>query len=128
MIPRIASLLCLITLGLGTSGCVPVIVGGAATAGAYAYATGELKDTLNASPQQTRRAIESALQRLNLRVLSQSADGLTGQYELRTGDERRVLIRYQRVADLATKVTIRVGVLGDPELSNAILREIEIAL
>ena len=113
---------------LASSACVPLIVGGAAGAGAYAYVRGELKETLSASPTQTQQAIESAIARLDLVVIAQSADGLTGNFDLQTGDYRRVSIRYKRVADLATTVTIRVGTLGDKGLSDTILREIKIAL
>lgn len=107
------------------TGCVALVAGGAAGAGTLAYVRGELKEELSVSPEVARSAITSATNRLGLRELESNADNLTGEYVLETGDDKKVKIYYEKLSDALVKLTIRVGVFGDENLSRAILDEIK---
>ncbi|MFP4541510.1 MAG: DUF3568 family protein [Opitutales bacterium] len=113
------ALLCLAAL----PGCVALIAGGSAVGGTL-YATGDLKSTIDETPRRTRDAIVEAADTLELVRISGESDALTGRYVFRTGDDRRITIRYQSIGERLTEVSIRVGTFGDEDLSLQILRAI----
>ena len=113
------------TCMLGLTGCVALLAGGAAGAGTLAYVKGELKEQIPASVSETRNAIADAIQRLELKEVKAEADNLSGDYVLKTGRDEKVNIRYEKLKDRLTEVSIRVGIFGDENLSRALLTEIK---
>ncbi len=105
------------------AGCL-FVAAGVAAGGAVVYVEGELRDTLPARLDQAAAATEKALAALELRVDSAGRDGLSGQYIAHLADETRVVIQLHARGDKATKVGIRVGIVGDRPLSERILAAI----
>ena len=109
---------------LGSSGCALLLVGGAAGAGT-AYIKGELKDKVYASPAQTRNAIARAIKNLELKPIQVDTDKLSGTVILETGAQQKITVRYKKLNDTSTQISIRVGVFGDENLSRALLEQIK---
>ena len=107
------------------TGCAALVAGSAAGVGTVAYIKGELKDRLDASPDETRAAIERAAKELRLKELKADADGLSGDYILETGRDDKINVRYEKLGDRSTQISIRVGLFGDENLSRALLDEIK---
>ena len=110
---------------VGLTGCAVLVAGSAAGVGTLAYIQGELKDQLPASPGETKAAIAEAVKSLELRQIKIDADNLSGDYDLKTGSDETVSIRYEKISDRATQISIRVGIFGDENLSRALLDEIK---
>ena len=112
---------------LALCGCPLLLVGGGAVAGggAAVYYRGRLRETLNAPLPQARKAAAGALEDLELPVLVDKADSLTGRLESRYADGKDVRIDLKAVVDTHTEVTIRVGTFGDKERAVAILHKMK---
>lgn len=111
-------------LALFSSGCVAVVAGGAGAGGA-AYAMGDLKTQMKASPQQVQSAIVGAGEALGLHSISRSGDELDGKYIFRTASDKKVTISYEVIGDGLVETQIRVGTFGDESLSLRIKDAIE---
>lgn len=99
-----------------STGCVAIVAGGAA-AGGTAYAMGDLKGPVEASPKELRSAIVAGTNDLGLRRISGAGDELEGKYVYRTGADEKVTIRYKAVSDELLEMFIRVGTFGDESMS-----------
>lgn len=108
-------------------GCVALLVGGAAAAGAgtVAYVRGELRSTLDAPYERVWSATQRALADLEMPVTAQEKDGLTGQITARATGDRKITVRLRKVTGTATEVRIRVGTWGDEAVSRQILEQIQ---
>ncbi len=122
----------LIVLGLVAvlpwlSGCV-VVAAGAVGAGAVAYVRGELAASVEADLDATYAAAQRALDKLEFAKIDQRKSGLDAQLVRRTALDKRVEIKLKKVTDRLTKVEIRVGLVGDQELSLTLLDKIRAEL
>jgi type IV secretory pathway TrbL component len=117
----------LLAIVIVSSGCVAVLVGGAAAAGAgtMAYVRGELQSTLDAPYEQAWTAAQRALADLQMPVTAQDRDGLSGRITARATGDRKILVQLRKVTGTATEVRIRVGTWGDESLSRQILEQIQ---
>lgn len=118
----IAKLVLILAAGAFTvtaGGCVTAAAAGAAGAG-VAYMMGDLKGTIDASPQNAADAAEAALRELGISVVSSVADDLEGTVTARTARDRRVRIELKRQSPQSSAISIRVGVWGDEVLSREI--------
>lgn len=104
---------------VAASGCIALAAGGAA-AGGTAYVMGELKVPVEASPERLQSAIRAAGEDLSLRKIQESADGLSGKFVYRTGDDRKITIRYEEEGKDMLEMKIRVGTFGDQSMSMRI--------
>ncbi len=109
------------------SGCV-VVAAGAVGAGAVAYVRGELASSLEADLDTAYGAAQRALAKLEFAKIDQRKTGLDAQLVHRTALDKRVEIKLQKITDRLTKIEIRVGVVGDQELSLALLDKIRAEL
>jgi hypothetical protein len=125
IIRRSVAVVTIVVGGFLLSGCAVLVAGGAAGVGTVAYIKGELSDRLDASTDQTREAIERAVEELELQELKSDADGLSGDYILETGRDEKINVRYEKLGDRSTQISIRVGLFGDENLSRALLEEIK---
>ncbi len=105
------------------TGCVAVVAG-AAGAGTVAYVRGELESTLSAGYEKSVEATNLAVQQLQFAKVSERRDALMDTITVRTAGDRKVVIRISKIADLNSKVRIRVGWFGDEALSLTILEKI----
>jgi len=119
----------LVFLGLFTliTSCGPLLIAGGAGlgAGGVIWYKGELETTLQASIHQTRSATLDALKDFKLPVVSEKKDNLVVIIDSEISDGTRIWIKLNSLAESATKVNIRVGILGDEAMSNRILEAIK---
>lgn len=124
-VKRLCLISALFTGLLTLTGCVALLVGGAAAAGGVFYVKGELKADVDASVEQTAQAVEVALEELELTRLISESDSLTGHFKAEDARDRTVDIKLRYKTDEVTNVRIRIGTFGDEALSRKILDEIK---
>ncbi len=107
------------------SGCVAVVAAGAAGAAAVAWVRGELQTTLPANLDRSFNATKAAVEDLQFVKVSERKDALLGVIVARNAADKKIEIQLENMAGNVTKVGIRVGVVGDQELSLAILDKIK---
>ncbi|MBX3364299.1 MAG: DUF3568 family protein [Phycisphaeraceae bacterium] len=112
-------------LVLPLGGCVALVAGAAAGAGAYAYVTGELKSTVDSSLERTFAATKRAVDSLKFSLTEEASDALQAKVGAKMADDRSVSIELKRLADASTEIRIRVGTFGDESVSATILEEIK---
>ncbi|MFH1624919.1 MAG: DUF3568 family protein [Pseudomonadota bacterium] len=110
-----------------TTSCAPLLIAGGAAAGAGGaiWYKGKLEATVNGTIHEVRRATVAALKEHGLPVLTESRDGFVTMIESEISDGTRIWIKLSSVAASATKVNIRVGILGDRAKSTRILETIK---
>lgn len=109
-------------------GCVAVVAGAAAGAGAVAYVRGELQAKLDRRYEVVERAANHAIEELQFKKISENKDALTAIIVARTAEDTKVQIKVLRVSDNAATVQIRVGLFGNEALSRIVLDKIKEAL
>lgn len=114
----------LVILVVQVAGCVPLLVGAAAGAGGVIWVTGRLQQNLNASLEKAHKATLAGLKKLRLPILVDKQDKLTVKVESEYADGKRVWIDLEYVTQSATKISIRVGTMGDEVRSREILDNI----
>lgn len=109
---------------LTSSGCVAVVAAGAAGAAAIAWVRGELQTTLPATLDRSFAATTEAIEELQFVKVSERKDALLGVVVARNAADKKIEIKLENMAGNVTKIGIRVGVMGDQELSLAILDKV----
>lgn len=107
------------------SGCATVAEAGSDT---ISYVRGDLRVTMPHSLRQVHAASQKAMQSLRLSMVSEAGDAVSSEFVARTAQDKRVVVRLNRVNDDSTELVIRVGLVGDKTLSNAVYHEIYRAL
>jgi hypothetical protein len=105
------------------SGCVNVSGGG--TAAKYAYLKGSLEATLEAGLDKAFRASGDAVKDLQFAKISESKDALLAIVVARNAADKKIEIQLDKISDTLTKLKIKVGTIGDEELSVKILEKIK---
>ena len=108
------------------SGCVTTGVGGGSnvTAGTYSYLTRELEVIYGIPLADVWPRALAAVESLQLHIDRQTLDGLGGEIQARRADGTRVLVYLKPTGDHSTSVSVRVGDLGDREMSERVQRTI----
>lgn len=109
------------------TGCV-VVAAGAVGAGAVAYVRGELESSVEADLDATYAAAQRALDKLEFARIEQRKSGLDAQLIRRTALDKRVEIKLKKITERLTKIEIRIGIVGDQELSLTLLDKIRAEL
>jgi hypothetical protein len=125
--PNAGRWLAAVTLGsalLVTSGCIARGTVGAQGAGATWY-SGRLESNLGANLDEVFRASEKAIAELQFAKVSDRKSTIDAQLISRTAVDKKVSIVLNQVTEDSTKVSIRVGLMGDQALSQAILEKIK---
>lgn len=101
-----------------------VAAGGAGGVIGYKYVKGELKITYNHNLDKVWNATKLALKDMRLKIIKEARDQTEGYIEAVTALGKKVKIK-QKFNGKFTKVSIRVGVLGDLDYSLAIKYKID---
>jgi hypothetical protein len=109
------------------AGCV-VVAAGAVGAGAVAYVRGELEASVENNLDATYRATQRALAALEFAKISEHKSALDAGLVSRTALDKKVEVKLTKVTDKLTKVQIRIGLVGDQQLSLTILDKIKAEL
>ena len=116
-------LLCFLLMGCAA----PVVFFGAGAAAGvvgYKYYEGALAVIFQSPFMETWDATLMALNQMNIKVESSYHDLTSGKIKAKRGDNERVTISLKYKSAQETEVVIRVGTLGDKNLSMAIKEEI----
>ena len=106
------------------SGCLLLAAGAAGVAGAM-YVNGEMKATLDGTPDKVVAATEKAFADLSITKVSSSATKLDGKVVGKTATGKDITITVKSSTEKTSEIFIRVGTFGDEELSRQILSKIE---
>lgn len=119
----VIGLLTIAMIGISTAGCAVFLLGAGAGAGAGGaiYVMGKLEDEVNASVPALRQAAIAALKDLDMPIVNDRGDKLTATVESRTADGKRVWITIDSMTPSRSKVSIRVGYMGDETRARRIL-------
>lgn len=124
---RVVLIAALTALAMIQSGCIAVVAAAGAGTG-VAWYNGRLDATVEAGLDEVYRASQRALSDLEFAKISENKSALDALLVSRTALDKKVEIKLTKPAEGATKVSIRVGVFGDEELSMAILEKIKARL
>ena len=102
------------------AGCIPLIVGAAAGAGSVIWAKGALEQELNKPMDHVYTASKAALKKLKLPIAADKKDNLSAKIESQSADGKHIWITLTYIAQHTTKISIRVGALGDELRSKEI--------
>jgi hypothetical protein len=105
------------------SGCVVVAAG--AGAGTVAYAKGKMTVAEQAEYPRAWRAALKGTRDAGLSIINSSDYGNHGLIVARTGEDKRVTIKVDRLNAQKTQIEIRVGNFGDQDLSLLIYNRIK---
>lgn len=107
------------------SGCFMIVAAGGAAAGTVAYVRGELKVTLDKGMKDCREATARAIDSLKLQKISETGDAVVAEFKAQNAQGENIVIKLDRLSDDATQARIRIGNLGDQNMSHRILDEIK---
>ncbi|MBN1793962.1 MAG: DUF3568 family protein [Candidatus Omnitrophica bacterium] len=126
MVQRIFKILFIGVFAIHTAGCAAAVVGtAAAAAGTGVWAYGRLHKDIDASLTQVYEATLKALAELELEPTEDRKDRLTARIRTEFADGANVWIDLDAITANATKMVIRVGVMGDRGRSQQILEKTE---
>lgn len=103
------------------SGCVALAVGAAGGAAGTAYIMGKLTEELDVPVHRTHEAVVAAFHDLDLAILENKADMLRAYVEGEFTDGKPVWVDIEEFPGEKSKVTIRVGLVGDDSRARRIL-------
>lgn len=117
--------LAVLALGAGTllSGCVAVAAAGAATAGVV-WVRGALETHHERDLARVHRATQAALKELEFAIITDRKSAIDAEVVARTALDKKVTVTLKQVTPNTTKMSIRVGLMGDEAMSNLILARI----
>jgi len=104
---------------------VALVVGAAGGAAGAVYVMGKLTEELGYDVPAVHEAALAAMKELELKLSEDRADKLSAHLESEFADRAHVWIDLESMADLQTRVTIRVGLTGDESRSKKILATIK---
>jgi len=107
---------------LSLHNCTAAILGAGAGAGlgTYSYFKGELKLDYPYPYDRTWNASLTAMERLEIEVITQGRDALAGKITGKRADGKAVVIKVKDKGLGVTTVIVRVGTFGDREVSRKI--------
>lgn len=108
-----------------TSGCVPLLIGAAAGAGGIVYVRGALVQNVDETVEDIHAATLAAAKDLGLFVVSDELNRHAAAVKAEYKDGKKVDIRVDAITEFVSKITIRVGLIGDSDESGFILSAIE---
>jgi hypothetical protein len=116
-----------VAVALLASGCQLLLLGGAAGAGAGAasYYLGKLEKTVEYDVPETHEAAVSALKSMELPVMQDRSDRISAHVESEFADGKPVWIDIEATGENDSRITIRVGYVGDRDRAMRILDAME---
>ncbi len=107
------------------AGCLWLAVGATGGAAGAVYVMGKLEEEFTQPVPTVHKAAAAGIKDLDLPILEDKGDKVTAHLESEFADGKHVWIDLDLVADSRTKITIRVGVMGDEVRSRKILAAIK---
>ncbi len=126
MLKRLGWAVLLFALCVQLSGCPPAIfvAGGAVGAGAMGWVKGKLEEELHVPLSKVHQASLAALEELELPIEEDRKDMLAAAIRSEFADGKRIWIDMHSLSESSTKISIRVGTMGDKTRSKRLLETI----
>jgi hypothetical protein len=113
-------------LCLAVSGCLPFIVGAAAgAASGVVWVQGRLQKELDYPAGRVHGAAVSTVKKLGLKVTEDKSDQVSSKVQADFADGTHCWIDVEALTNKRSRITIRVGVMGNKTRSQVLLDEIE---
>jgi hypothetical protein len=100
-----------------SAGCAALVVGAGAGAAGVIWYKGKLQETVSYSVPRVHEAAKAGLGDLNINITEDRSDDLTSEVRGVLADGKKVWIDAESTGSSTTKLTIRVGMLGDKAFS-----------
>ena len=107
------------------SGCIPLLIGAIAGAGGVVYVKGALVQNIDEPVEDIHKASLAALKGLSLFVISDELNRHSAVIKAEYENGKKIDIKVDAITEFVSKVTIRVGVVGNQDDSRLILNAIE---
>jgi len=98
---------------------------GAGALAGYEYLKGEGTKMYARDVPTVKRAVEAAMRKMKIIVVNSACDDLTGKIAARLSDDTAVSVHLKAEPDHITKVSVRVGTMGDKTRTDLIFKEID---
>lgn len=108
---------------LFTSSCIAIVAGGAG-AGGYIYGKGGLKNVAQKPLGRCFAASKNALAKLGLPILKTTKEPDMATIISRFSDDKRITITIKKIDNKTSEIEIRVGVIGDEQRANHLMKNI----
>ena len=95
------------------------------TAETVAYIRGDLKSGFDKPVKKLNQAVMEMADNFEFIVYQERTDALSGSFEYENAQEDSIVIKTKQVDANSSDIMIRIGLLGDEELSIQILEEIQ---
>jgi hypothetical protein len=115
----------LFVVSLACSGCLALFAGAAAGGAGAVYVMGKLEDKVPQNVTTTHEAVLAGLKDLDMPIESDKADKVTAETKAHLSNGKDVSISLDRETQATTKISIRVGTMGDEKQSLEILQAIK---
>lgn len=110
-----------------SAGCTALVIGGAAVAaavGTYIYTEGRLESVEESPLDRVYDATVQAMKDLEFNLKEHTKDALQARVVALRADGTEVKVALEHKSDTTTDVRIRIGVVGDEEVSREVLERI----
>ena len=118
-------ILLILFVSVSSSGCVPLLIGAAAGASGIAYVRGVLVHNVDETVEDIHAATLAAAKGLGLIIVSDELNRHAAAVKAEYEDGKKVDIRVDAITEFVSKITIRVGLIGDLDESSFILSAIK---
>ncbi len=105
--------------------CLLAVAGCQTTESGVTNRVGTIKAMVDAKPAAVIEAAQDVLDEMELVIVNSESTSIDGRITARTAQDMRVRIDADKVGENVSEISIRVGKIGDTELSLTILREIK---
>ena len=125
---RFLALLLVLTCLAGSSGCAILAAGAVAGGGTYAYVSGWGEQSYAVDLDKAYKATLTACRRLKLTVTEQQQNLSDASIKAHDADETSIWIKLDAKNTNITRISVRVGLLGDEIATQRIHNAIDKAL
>lgn len=115
----------LIVIVLLMSGCAVVLLGAAAGGAGVVWYEGWLTDQVNGSVRETFDASRAGLKELDMPIYKERFDSVKGSMKSTLSDGKDVSIKFKATTGSTTEIKIRVGIMGNKQVSYRVLNAIK---
>jgi len=114
----------LLALAFLAGGCTIALVG-AGAAGSVAYLRGDLEAMMAQDVDTVYQASLKALEQLEITPTKKDKDALSATIIARGADDKKITIKLKRTEQDLTKLSVRIGILGNETQSQVIYEQIK---
>lgn len=124
MLKKIGLLVLIVSFSINMHGCTLLLGGAAGGAGTAAWLSGKSIQEVDASLGRALKAVKSALKSLRLNIVKETIKESVAQVMSNYTDGKTIWVDVHRISDSVSRIEVRVGVTGNKEAEQKILKRI----